>query len=46
MDGGYEGDRGYTGDCMKVALVKRGIAVEAARQCAKDGKEWRALVHM
>ena len=23
-----------------------GVTVEAARQCAKDRKEWRALVHM
>ena len=31
---------------VKVALGNRGITVEAARQCAKDRKEWRALVHM
>ena len=30
---------------VKVALGKRGMTVEAARQCAKDQKEWRALVH-
>ena len=24
----------------------RGMTVEAARQCAKDRKAWRALVHM
>ena len=30
-------------DCVKVALGNRGMAVEAARQCAK---EWRAMVHM
>ena len=29
-----------------VALGNRGMTVEAARQCAKDRKEWRALVHM
>ena len=23
-----------------------GMAVEAERQCVKDGKEWRALAHM
>ena len=23
-----------------------GVMVEAARQCAKDRKKWRALVHM
>ena len=33
-------------DDVKVALGNRGMAVEAARQCAKDRKEWRALVHM
>ena len=31
---------------VKVALGNRGMTVEAARQCAKDMKEWRALVHM
>ena len=33
-------------DGVKVALGNRGIMVEAAQQCAKDRKEWRALVHM
>ena len=33
-------------DSVKVALGNRGVKVEAARQCAKDRKEWRALVHM
>ena len=33
-------------DGVKEALGNRGITVEAARQCAKDRKEWRALVHM
>ena len=33
-------------DCVKVALGNRGMTVEAARQCVKDRKEWRALVHM
>ena len=33
-------------DGVKMALVNRGMTVEAARQCAKDRKEWRALVHM
>ena len=33
-------------DGVKVALGNRGITVDAARQCAKDRKEWRALVHM
>ena len=29
-----------------VALGNRGMTVEAAPQCAKDRKEWRALVDM
>ena len=33
-------------DVVKVALDNRGMSVEAARQCAKDRKEWRVLVHM
>ena len=33
-------------DGVKVALANRGMMVEAARQCAKDRKKWRALVHM
>ena len=33
-------------DAVKVVLVNRGMTVEAARQSAKDRKEWRALVHM
>ena len=33
-------------DGMKVALGNRDITVEAARQCVKDRKEWRALGHM
>ena len=32
-------------DGMDVDLFSRGMT-EAARQYAKDGKEWRALVHM
>ena len=32
-------------DGVKVALGNRGMTVEAARQCAKDRKELRALVH-
>ena len=31
---------------VNVALGSRGMTVEAARQCTKDRKEWRALVHM
>ena len=33
-------------DGVKVASGHRGMTVEAAQQCAKDRKEWRALVHM
>ena len=33
-------------DGVKVALGNRGMIVEAARQCAKERKAWRALVHM
>ena len=33
-------------DGVKVALGNRGMTVEAARQCGKDRKKWRALVHM
>ena len=36
---------GWT-DSVKVALGNRGMTVEAARQCAKYRKAWRALVHM
>ena len=31
---------------VKVALGNRGMTVEAARQRAKNRKEWRAMVHM
>ena len=31
---------------VKVALGNRGMTVEAARQCAKDRKEWRARARM
>ena len=33
-------------DGAKVALGNRGMTVEAARQCAKDRKECRVVVHM
>ena len=33
-------------DGVQVALGNRGMTVEEARQCAKDRKVWRALVHM
>ena len=33
-------------DGVKVAFGNRVMMVEAARQCAKDKLEWRALEHM
>ena len=33
-------------DGVKVAFGNRGMTVKAARQCVKNRKEWRALVHM
>ena len=33
-------------DGVKVALGNREMTVEAARQCAKDRKAWRALVYV
>ena len=33
-------------DGVKVSLGDKRMTVEASRQCAKDRKEWRALVHM
>ena len=33
-------------DGVKVALGNRGMTVEAERQCAKDRKAWRSVVHM
>ena len=33
-------------DDVKVALGNKGMPVEAAHQCTKDQKEWRAQVHM
>ena len=33
-------------DGLKVASGNRGMMVEAARQCTRDQKEWRALVHI
>ena len=32
-------------DGVKVVLGNRGMMVEAASQCIKDRKEWRAMVH-
>ena len=33
-------------DGMKVALGNKARTVDPGRQCARDRKEWRALVHM
>ena len=33
-------------DGVNVALGNRGMTVEAVRKCAKDRKEWSALVHI
>ena len=48
LSGGWVRGRPRLGwmDGVKVALGNRGMTVEAAHQCAKDQKEWRALVHM
>ena len=46
--GGWERGRPRLGlkDGMMVAFGGRGMTVEAARQCAKDTKGWKALVHI
>ena len=48
VSGGWVRGRPRLGwmDGVKVALGNRGMTVEAGRQCAKDRKEWRALLHM
>ena len=33
-------------DSVKVALGNKGMMMEAVVQCAKERKQWRALVHM
>ena len=33
-------------DGVKVALGNRGMIVDAAQQCAKAWKKWKALVHL
>ena len=33
-------------DGVKVAIGNREMTVDTERQCAKDQKEWKALVHM
>ena len=48
MSGGRVRGRPRLGymDGVNLALGNRRMTVEAARQCAKDQKAWRALVHM
>ena len=48
VSGGWVRSRPRLGwmDGVKEALGRRGIMVEAAPQCTKDRKEWKALVHM
>ena len=48
LSGGWVRDRPRLGsvDGVKVALDSGGMTVEAARVCAKDRKEWRALLDM
>ena len=48
INGGWVRDRPRLGwmDGVKVALGNTGMTVEAVRECTKDRKEWRALVHM
>ena len=48
VNGGWVRGRPMLGwiDGVKVALGNRGMTVKAARQCTKDRKECRALVHM
>ena len=48
VSGGWVRGRPMLGwmDGVKMALGNRVVMVEAARQCAKDRKELRALVHV
>ena len=48
VSGGLVGGRPMLGwmDGVKVAIGNRGMTMEAARQWAKDRKEWRARLHM
>ena len=47
VSGGWERRRPRLGsmDGVKVPMGNRGMTRDAARQCAKDRKEWRALLH-
>ena len=48
VSGGWVRGRPRLGwmDGVNVTLGNRRMTVKAARQCAKDRKEWRALVHV
>ena len=48
VSGGWVRGRPRLGwmDGGQVALSNRGMTVEIVRQCEKNRKEWRALVHM
>ena len=48
VSGGRVRGRPWLGwiDGVKVALGNTGMTVEAWRQCAKDRKEWKALLHI
>ena len=48
VSGGWVRGRLRSGwmDGVNVALGNRGMTVEAAQQCMKDRKVWRAWVHM
>ena len=48
VSGGRERGRPRLGwmDSVKVALGSRGMTSESTRQCSKDKKKWRTLVHL
>ena len=48
VSGGRDGHRPGLGwmDGVNLALASMGMTMEAAQQCAKDRKWWRALVNM
>ena len=48
VSGGWVRGRPRLGwmDGVNMVMGNRGMTVEAARQYAKDRKEWKAMVHM
>ena len=46
ISGGGVRGRPRLGWMDDVKVANSGMAVEAARQCAEDRKEWRELVHL